>query len=80
VKIFYRFNDNELFREAVMHDDGKNDDGAAGDGIFGIEIVPFRGAKSIEYYIFAENAKLVSYHPVRYMYERHKTSLDEINQ
>lgn len=80
VKIFYRFDENESFREVTMLDEGKHDDGTAGDGIFGAEIVPTRGARSIEYYIFAENAKLVSYHPVRYMYERHKTSLDEINQ
>ncbi len=80
VKIFYRFNEDEPFREAAMHDDGKNDDEAANDGVFGVDIVPFRGARSIEYYIFAENARMVSYDPPRYMYELHKTSLDEINQ
>lgn len=80
VRIFYRFDENEAFREASMTDDGKSHDEAAGDGIFGIEIVPFRGARSIEFYIFAENALMVSYSPARYMYELHKTSLDELNQ
>lgn len=80
VRIFYRFDENEPFREAAMLDDGKSEDEAANDGIFGIDIVPFRGARTIEYYIFAENARMVSYDPPRYMYELHKTSLDEINQ
>ena len=80
VRIFYRFDESEPFREAAMADDGNSHDEAAGDGIYGAEIVPFRGARFIEYYIFAENALMVSYSPARYMYELHKTSLDELNQ
>ncbi len=80
VRIYYRFNENESYREATMSDDGKSGDETANDGIFTADIVPFRGARNIEYYIFAENARMVSYDPPRYMYELHKTSLDEINQ
>jgi hypothetical protein len=80
VRIFYRFNEKQPFREAGMADDGKNEDESANDGIFGINIVPVDGARSIEYYIFAENARMVSYDPPRYMFEFHKASLDELNQ
>ncbi|MBX2926283.1 MAG: CotH kinase family protein [Saprospiraceae bacterium] len=80
VRIFYRFNENGPFNEAGMADDGKSEDESANDGIYGINIAPVGGARSIEYYIFAENARMVSYDPPRYMFEFHKASLDEINQ
>lgn len=79
VRIFYRFNSDDAFREAQMHDDGKNADEAANDGIYGIDIAP-AGTRSIEFYIVAENARMVTYSPSRYMYEFHKTNLDELNQ
>ncbi|GJM32004.1 MAG: hypothetical protein DHS20C18_10050 [Saprospiraceae bacterium] len=80
VSIFYRFDDEGQFMEKMMADDGKNNDGEANDGTFGIEIQPENGAQILEYYIFAENAKSVSYDPPNYMYQRHFTSLSELNK
>lgn len=80
VKIFYRFSSEEMFREALMNDDGKSSDETANDGIFSIDIPPYRDARAIEFYIMAENARMVTYNPSRYMYELHKTNLDELNQ
>lgn len=80
VRIFYRFNDTESFREMAMLDDGKQEDGEAGDGVFGVNITPVRGARSLSYYIVAENVRMLSFDPPRYMYELHQTSLDEINR
>jgi spore coat protein CotH len=80
VRIYYRFYDNEPFREMAMLDDGQQEDGAAGDGVFGVNITPVRGARQLRYYIVAENVRMLSFDPPRYMYELHETSLDEINR
>jgi len=80
VYVFYRFADSQPFREATMVDDGKSNDGEAGDGLYGVEIQPEGAADKIEYYIMAENAKAVSYSPARYMYERHKATLADLNK
>ncbi len=80
VSVFYRFDDEGPFTEKMMMDDGKHNDGDAGDGTFGIEIKPENGSENLEYYIFAENAKAVSYDPPNYMNQRHFTSLSELNK
>jgi hypothetical protein len=63
-----------------MADDGKNDDGVAGNGIYGVTIVPQNGETSISYYILAENAGLLNYSPARYMWEQHRSTLEELNK
>ncbi len=80
VRLFYRYQDDEDFRDVTMYDDGVHHDGEADDGVYGVEILPGAGSRAIEFYIYAENAKLVSYDPQRYMYERHRISLEELNQ
>jgi len=80
VRVYYRFGASQPFREIAMADDGKNNDGEAGDGLYGIDIQPDGGADKIEYYIMAENAKAVSYSPARYMYERHTATLTDLNK
>ena len=63
-----------------MADDGAHEDGQANDAVFGVLIKPQGGARQMEYYIMAENAKTVSYSPERYMFEQHKVTLDELNR
>ena len=48
-----------------MFDDGKHNDEAAGDGIFGVVI----DVKSIQYYIMAENEEAVGLMPERAGFE-----------
>jgi hypothetical protein len=50
-----------------MFDDGNHDDGAAGDGIFGILLN--MTTASIQYYIYAENAQAGTFSPVRAEFE-----------
>lgn len=80
VRLFYRFNENEPFREMAMEDDGNHNDEKAGDEIFGATVQPMNGAKDIEYYIVAENSQSISYSPARYMYERHTANLEDLNR
>ena len=80
VSLFYRLSGEGTFSEVSMLDDGKNDDGTADNGIFGITIVPQNAEQSIEYYIVAENAGLFSYSPAAYMWEKHTTTLEALNK
>lgn len=77
VTVFYRFNPNEAFHSAQMHDDGQHNDEKAGDSIYGISL---KGGNRIEYYIQAENVKAIAFSPERYMFERHAATLEEINK
>jgi len=76
----YRFDNASPFMEVEMQDNGTTADEKAGDTIFGAEIKPENGARLLEYYIIAENAKTVNFSPALYMYERHKANLDELNK
>lgn len=80
VQVFYRFDEGEDFQSMEMLDDGKNGDGAAQDGVYGISITPPTSKNSLEYYFFIENAKTVNYSPSRYMHERYTTTLKELNE
>ncbi|MEY3368863.1 MAG: hypothetical protein RI973_2018 [Bacteroidota bacterium] len=80
VSLFYKLGSAATFAEVLMADDGKNDDGVAGNGIYGITIVPQNGETAISYYIVAENAGLLSYSPAKYMWEQHKATLEELNK
>lgn len=80
VWVRYRFDENSAFMEAEMQDNGSSADEKASDEIFGIEIKPEGGARAIEYYIVAENAKTISFSPSLYMNERHKANLDDLNK
>jgi len=80
VQLFYRLDGTGPFSEVTMLDDGKNDDGTAENGVFGITIVPQNNEQSIEYYIVAENAGLFSFSPAAYMWEKHVTTLETLNK
>lgn len=73
---------NELEKEytrVVLFDDGKHGDGEAGDQVFGVNVTPQNGSKTLRYYIVAENAGAVSFYPTRYMAEPLSTTLTELN-
>ncbi len=80
VWLYYRFSDSEPFRMMTMEDDGNNHDGEAGDEVFGAVVQPAAGARDIQFYIVAENARSMSYSPTRYMYEQYRANLDELNK
>lgn len=56
-----------LFQEVEMYDDGNHQDGAAGDGTFGVSLIVSNS--SMQYYFFAENDDAVSLLPARAQYE-----------
>ncbi len=50
------------------------------NGDFEAIVTPKNGKRSIDYYIIAENASMISYSPANYMWEQHHTTLEEINK
>lgn len=80
MKIMYRLDGKGKFIEKDMKDDGMSKDGTKDDGTFGVTIVPINGETTIEYYIWAENASMVSFSPANYMWEKHTANLDELNK
>lgn len=80
VHIYYRFDETGNFMKASMNDDGASFDGEANDEVYGLAIDPTGKGAELEYYIVAENAKAISYDPPNYMFNRHKTSLAELNR
>lgn len=63
----YRSNHYDVFTKVEMFDDGMNNDGAAGDGVYGTTISI--GSSDIEYYLYALNADAAVFSPVRAQYE-----------
>lgn len=55
------------FVDLKMFDDGAHDDGAAGDGIYGVEVV--MESSETDYYIYAENDDLGMFSPRRAAHE-----------
>lgn len=53
---------------------------STGNGDFEAIVTPSNGERSLDYYIIAENASMVSYSPANYMWEQHHTSLEELNK
>ncbi len=72
VTLMYRFSENEKFSAASMNLNSIGD--------YETVITPKNGERSIDYYIIAENASMVSYSPPNYMWEHHHTSLEELNK
>lgn len=79
VKLFYRFDARDAYKEIFMADDGKSNDGDAGDKVFGVTVSPEGDQQSIEYFILTENAKAISIDPPNYMFSPHKSTLGELN-
>ncbi len=67
VFINYRFDFDREFITAQMFDDGAHNDGAAGDGVYGIQV--FSQITDIHYYFYAENANAGKFSPERAAHE-----------
>ena len=74
VFVFFRYGDNEIFKEKELFDDGNHNDGLAADGIYGSKISNV--SNSIEYYFYAENDSSGIFSPVRADYEYYTLSFD----
>lgn len=80
VKVYYRYNSESPYRSKFMKDDGKNNDGKAGDGLFGVSIKPKEGQETLEYYIMAETVYSIEFSPTNYMFAPYTADLKELNQ
>ncbi len=67
VQLLYRYSQADSFEKLEMLDDGNNNDGTAGDGIFGVTLST--GANGFQYYIYAENESAAAFLPTRAAYE-----------
>ncbi|MCB9224209.1 MAG: CotH kinase family protein [Crocinitomicaceae bacterium] len=67
VQLGYRHDKFDVFTKIQMFDDGAHNDGASGDGVYGVDIS--LNATDLQYYIYAENADAGSFSPVRAEYE-----------
>lgn len=80
VKLFYRFEGEDSFKQVYMKDDGKHDDGKASDTIFGVKVQPKEGQEKMEYYIMAETIYAVEFSPANYMFEPYQADINELNK
>ena len=69
VYLGYRNNVNTPFQRIEMFDDGAHSDGAANDGVFGIEMEVTN--YFMQYYIYAENSGIGKFSPQRAEHEYH---------
>ncbi len=69
VILAYRYGGSGLFTKVNMLDDGTQNDGAAGDGLYGFELNNI--GSTIHYYIYAENADAGRFEPARAAYQYH---------
>jgi len=67
VYLGYRYNYHDRFVRILMYDDGNHNDGAANDGVYGIQL-PVSHAM-IQYYVYAENQDAGVFKPQRAEYE-----------
>ncbi len=65
----YRFGGNGLFQKVAMSDNGTQNDGAANDGVFGVQLENI--GSTVEYYFYAENETAGIFSPQRAAYEYH---------
>ena len=78
VKIYYRYQEREAFSLLVLTDSGEGFDENANDQIFS-GMIDSKGNKSIEYYVVAENTRAIGFDPPNYMFQLHRTTLEELN-
>ncbi|RKX24494.1 MAG: hypothetical protein DRP45_08075 [Candidatus Zixiibacteriota bacterium] len=67
VMLAYRHGSVSSFSKTAMFDDGSHNDGAAGDGLFGMSVLA--GSSDIQYYVYAENIDAAMFSPERAEYE-----------
>ena len=73
VYLGYRFSKELKFNRVPMYDDGAHGDGAAGDHVFGAEVV-MNGIR-FDYYIYAENANAGKFSPQRAEHEYYSLTI-----
>ncbi len=69
VFLYYRHDEFDAFLIEEMFDDGAHNDGAAGDGQFGVDVTVL--GSDVQYYYYADNANAGKFSPVRAAYEYH---------
>jgi len=79
VEVFYRYAGESDFKQFSLLDNGKSNDGKAGDNIFGGELKPKTNSLDLEYYLRAENASLMSYEPSNYYFNTYKVNMTDLN-
>jgi hypothetical protein len=57
----YRAGNTSVFTKTAMFDDGTHNDGAAGDGVYGVSLMA--GNADLKYYVYAENAAAATFSP-----------------
>jgi len=67
VILAYRYGTNAIFEKVYMLDDGTQNDGAAGDSLYGILLSGI--GNNVQYYIYAENDSAGTFSPKRAAYE-----------
>ncbi|MFT4600889.1 MAG: hypothetical protein ACI857_001066 [Arenicella sp.] len=67
VFLYYRHDKFDTFSYVEMFDDGANNDGAAGDGQYGVDITIL--GSDVQYYFYADNATAGKFSPLRAAYE-----------
>lgn len=73
VYLGYRNSVSEPFSKVEMFDDGAHNDGASGDGTYGISIGV--GASNVQYYFYAENTNAGIFSPQRAEHEYHELAV-----
>ena len=69
----YRFYKADAFTKVEMFDDGAHNDGAAADGVWGVDVA--LGAADMQYYIYADNADAGKFSPRRAEHEFYELTL-----
>ncbi|MCP4582564.1 MAG: lamin tail domain-containing protein, partial [candidate division Zixibacteria bacterium] len=67
VMLGFRHSVTLKFEKTQMLDDGNHNDGAAGDGVYGVSVQT--GNTDLHYYIYAENDEAAMFSPARAEYE-----------
>ena len=80
VTLMYRFSPDAPFQSTMMSDDGQHLDYNADDGVYAATVLPPDANATLEYYLVAENAAMVSYEPTNYTQERRTATLRELNE
>jgi hypothetical protein len=75
VYIGYRSSVMDKFNRVLMYDDGLHGDGAAGDNLYGIDLLA--AGNSLQYYVYAENANAGIFSPQRAEYEYYTIMFDK---
>lgn len=80
VKLYYRFGSDAIYQVMPMSDDGKSNDGKAGDKLYAATVDPMGKHDSIEYFILMENVKAISYDPPNYMNKPYESTISALNK